>query len=88
LRGLPQSDRQDAKHLRMLVLIVRQWLREQFADPRKVFRAVERLAMSTASPDGLHAFAQESTFTKPCRWTHACRRRFRGLFPTALATAD
>jgi len=58
LRGLPQSDRQDAKHLRMLVLIVRQWLREQLVDPRKVFRAVERLAVCMASPDGLHAFAQ------------------------------
>ena len=58
LRGLPQADRQDAKHLRMLVLIVRQWLREQLADPRKVFRAVERLAACTVSPDGLQAFAQ------------------------------
>jgi hypothetical protein len=47
-----------AMHLRMLVLIVRQWLREQLADPRKVFRAVERLAASTVSPDGLQAFAQ------------------------------
>ena len=31
---------------------------EQLADPRKVLRAVERLAICTASPDGLHAFAQ------------------------------
>ena len=58
LRGLPQADRQDAKHLRMLVLIVRQWLCEQLADPRKAFRAVERLAACTISPDGLQAFAQ------------------------------
>jgi hypothetical protein len=64
LRGLPQADRQDAKHLRMLVLIVRQWLREQLADPRKVFRAVERLAVGAASPDGLHAFAQGIDLTQ------------------------
>ena len=38
--------------------MVRQWLREQLVDPRKVFRAVERLAMCMASPDGLHAFVQ------------------------------
>jgi hypothetical protein len=58
LRGLPQRDRQDAKHLRLLVLIVSQWLREHLPAPRKVFRAVERLAVCSASPDGLHAFAQ------------------------------
>jgi hypothetical protein len=58
LRGLPQGGRQDAKHLQMLTLIVRQWLREQLADPRAAFRAVERLAMCAASPDGLHAFGQ------------------------------
>jgi hypothetical protein len=48
LQGLPQADRQDAKHLRILVLIVRQWLREQLADPRTVFRALERLATCAA----------------------------------------
>jgi hypothetical protein len=58
LRGLPQADRQDAKHLRILVLVVREWLREQLPEPRVVFRAVERLASCTASPDGVHAFAQ------------------------------
>jgi hypothetical protein len=58
LRGLPQAGRQDAKHLRMLVLIVRQWLREQLAHPRSAFRAVERLVTCAASPDGLHAFTQ------------------------------
>jgi hypothetical protein len=42
----------------MLILIVRQWLREQLAEARAVFRAVERLATCAASPDGLHAFAQ------------------------------
>lgn len=58
LRGLPQKDRQDAKHLRILVLVVREWLREQLPEPRVVFRAVERLASCAASPDGVHAFAQ------------------------------
>lgn len=58
LRGLPQAGRQDAKHLRMLILIVRQWLREQLAHPRSTFRAVERLVTCAASPAGLHAFTQ------------------------------
>jgi hypothetical protein len=42
----------------MLVLIVREWLREQLAHPRSTFRAVERLVTCAASPDGLHAFTQ------------------------------
>jgi hypothetical protein len=58
LRGLPQASRQDAKHLCMLVLIVREWLREQLAHPRSTFRVVERLVTCAASPDGLCAFAQ------------------------------
>ncbi len=58
LRGLPQTRRQDAKHLKILILVVHEWLREQLGDPRAVFRAVERLATCAASPDGLHAFVQ------------------------------
>jgi len=58
LRGLPQGGRQDAKHLRILVLVVHHWLRQQLGKPRAVFRVVERLAAHAASPDGLHAFAQ------------------------------
>jgi hypothetical protein len=59
LRGLPQATRQDAKHLRILVLVVREWLRQQLDKPRVVFRAVERLAACAASPDGVHAFVQQ-----------------------------
>jgi hypothetical protein len=58
LRGLPQAQRQDAKHLRILVLVVHEWLRQRFDEPRVVFRAVERLAACAASPDGVNAFAQ------------------------------
>ena len=58
LRGLPQAERQDAKHLRLLTLVLHQWLLEQLAQPRVVFRAVERLSACAASPDGLHAFGQ------------------------------
>jgi hypothetical protein len=57
LRGLPQDGRQDAKHLRILVLVVREWLRQQLGRPRAVFRIVERLAADAATRDGLHAFA-------------------------------
>jgi hypothetical protein len=58
LGGLPQGQRQDAKHLRILILVVHEWLRAQCSQPRQVFRAVERLAACAASPEGLHAFAQ------------------------------
>ena len=68
LRGLPQADRQDAKHLRILVLVVRAWLREQLTDPHVVFRAVERLASCATSPDGVHAFAQGIDLTEAVPW--------------------
>ena len=58
LRGLPQTGRQDAKHLSIMILVLHEWLSEQLSVPRPVFRAVERLAACAASPDGLHAFAQ------------------------------
>ncbi|MBI3462502.1 MAG: hypothetical protein HY000_05495 [Planctomycetes bacterium] len=58
LRGLPQADRQDAKHLKIVILVVREWLKGQLGDPRVVFRAVERLATLVASPDGVQAFAR------------------------------
>ena len=58
LRRLPQAGRQDAKHLRILTLVLHEWLREQISAPRVLFRAVERLAATAASPDGLHAFGQ------------------------------
>jgi len=64
LRGLPQTGRQDAKHLMILILVIRQWLREQLCEPRAVFRAVERLAACTASPAGVHAFAQGIDMTQ------------------------
>lgn len=68
LRGLPQAQRQDAKHLRILLLVVREWLREQLGDPRAVFRAVERLASCAASPDGVHAFAQGIDLMQAAPW--------------------
>jgi hypothetical protein len=58
LHGLPQAGRQDAKHLRILILVVQEWLKQQLGDPRMVFRAAERLAACAASPSGVHAFAQ------------------------------
>jgi hypothetical protein len=58
LRGLPQAGRQDAKHLRVLILVVHEWIREQLDKPRPVYQAVERLATGAAGPDHLHAFAQ------------------------------
>jgi hypothetical protein len=58
LRGLPQADRQDAKHVRILIHVLHQWLKEQVANPRAVFRTVERLAACAASPDGVQAFVQ------------------------------
>lgn len=58
LRGLSQEGRQDAKHLRILCLVLKEWLAEQVSRPRDVFRAVERIGACTGSPDGLHAFAQ------------------------------
>src|SRR3989442_7347877 len=58
LRGLPQADRQDAKHLKIVILVVYEWLKGQLGDPRAVFRAVERLATLAASPDGVKAFAR------------------------------
>jgi hypothetical protein len=62
LRGLPQAERQDAKHLRILTLVVHEWLKAQLSDSRSVFRAVERIAACAASPDGVHAFAQGIDF--------------------------
>ena len=56
LRGLPQGDRQDTKHLRLLILILNEWLTEQLEQPKAVFRAVERLAACAARPDGVHVF--------------------------------
>jgi len=58
LRGLPQAGRQDAKHLAIMILVVREWLGQQLSTPRLVFRTVERLAACAASPDGVHAFAR------------------------------
>jgi hypothetical protein len=58
LRGLAQTGRQDEKHVRIMIRVVRQWLLEQLDHPRAVFRAIERLAACAAGPDGLHAFAQ------------------------------
>lgn len=56
LRGLNQSDRQDAKHLRILILVIHEWLTEQLSQPRSVFRSIERLGACALSPDGLQAF--------------------------------
>lgn len=58
LRGLSQATRQDAKHLRILTLVLRAWLRERLADPRAVFRAIERIAACALSPDGIAAFVR------------------------------
>lgn len=58
LRGLSQAGRQDEKHLKILVLVLGKWLREQLNRPRPALRAVERLAGCAASPDGLNAFAR------------------------------
>lgn len=58
LRGLNQDGRQDAKHLRILVLALRKWLRDRLNVPRRALRAVERLAGCAGSPDGVNAFAQ------------------------------
>lgn len=58
LRGLSQKARQDAKHLRILLLVLQRWLREQLNDPRPALRAVERLAACASSPDGLNAFGR------------------------------
>jgi len=63
LRGLPQAGRQDARHLRIMALVLRRWFEAQLQDPRVVLRAVERLAACTSSPDGLHAFAQDIDLT-------------------------
>lgn len=57
LRGLDQTHRQDAKHLRMMILVLREWLRDRLTEPRAVFTAVERLAACAASPDGVQAYA-------------------------------
>jgi hypothetical protein len=68
LRGLPQADRQDAKHLKILILVLRAWLRERLSEPRVVFRAVERLASCVSSPDGLHAFALGIDLVEAVPW--------------------
>ena len=90
LRGLPQADRQDARHLRIMVLVLRQWLEGQLQDPRVVFRAVERLAACAASPDGLHAFAQGIDLTgslplDEMRAAHGFAAFFEKRLPQLLA---
>lgn len=58
LRGLSQTSRQDSKHLRMMIVATRNWLHSQQSHPRRIFRAIERIAAFAQSPDGLHAFAK------------------------------
>lgn len=68
LRGLPQEGRQDSRHVRILTLVLREWLREQLDDRRAVLRAVERLAACAASPDGLAAFAAGMDILEAIPW--------------------
>src|SRR5712691_4764943 len=68
LRGLSQGDRQDAKHLRILSLVLREWLQEQLARPRDVFRAIERLAACACGPDGLNAFVHGIDLWQAVAW--------------------
>ncbi|MDA1013829.1 MAG: hypothetical protein O3A00_05170 [Planctomycetota bacterium] len=56
LRGLDQSSRQDDKHLRLMLLVVREWIRERLDEPRQVFRSVERIGTCATTTDGLTAF--------------------------------
>lgn len=56
LRSLQQADRQDEKHVRLMVQVVNAWLQEQLSLPRDAFRAIERVVAMMVTPDGLSAF--------------------------------
>ncbi len=56
LRSLNQSDRQDEKHVRLMVIVVFAWLNDQIESPRDIFRAIERIAAMMMTPDGLSAY--------------------------------
>jgi hypothetical protein len=56
-RSLPQQGRQDEKHAKLMILVVKAWLTEQLPEARSVFRAIERLASLIITPDGLNAYA-------------------------------
>ena len=56
LRSLNQTARQDEKHVRLMVRVVRAWLEQQLDVPRDVYRAVERIATMMVIPDGLSAY--------------------------------
>lgn len=58
LRGLPQVGRQDEKHVRLMMIVLKAWLSEQLNDPRHFFRTVERIAALMQTPDGLNAYAK------------------------------
>ncbi len=68
LRGLNQDDRQDARHLKILILVLQRWFRERLDDPRATLRAVERLAGCAGSPDGLNAFARGIDLIQAIPW--------------------
>ena len=58
LQGLSQLGRQDEKHVRLSILIVREFLREQLPalNTRTGLNLVERVARSSWSQAGLHAW--------------------------------
>jgi hypothetical protein len=58
LRGLPQGSRQDLKHVKISLLCVREFLKEQCqADaPRSGLKLIERVTNSTITEDGLSAW--------------------------------
>jgi hypothetical protein len=58
LRTLSQAGRQDEKHIRLMVCVIRAWLGEQLVDPRQVFRVIERIASMMMTPFGVHAHQQ------------------------------
>lgn len=56
LRSLQQMDRQDEKHVRLMIHVVNVWLQDQLSLPRDVFRAIERIAAMMVTPDGISVF--------------------------------
>ena len=55
LRQLPQVDRQDAKHAKVLGVVLKNQLRSLIDNPRGLFRSVERLFELVRTPVGRHA---------------------------------
>lgn len=68
LRGLPQSGRQDLKHVKMSMLAVHCLLQElcHQSDPRPALKMIERVLSGGLREDGLQAWSRHQLFLEGC----------------------